>query len=274
MRRLCQKNHYIIFYLIFLMISGELSSQDLSIKPQQQAPEKVVEVDSLTYAPPRMKLKQAPKLPSVPAVVIAHGSREIKSVALTFDACATRKPSHYDERVTNVLVDTKTPATIFLGGKWMEEEPEHTKYLASLPQFELGNHSFLHPHMTKVSKERMQEELRWTQEVMYTLTGRQATLFRPPYGEYDSTVVKVAAEMGLRTIEYDLPSGDPDIHATKEKLIEYVASQAKNGSLIVMHINQHGWHTAEALPDIIAGLRNRGFRLVAVVELIGDMQMK
>jgi len=231
-----------------------------------------MQVDSLTYAPPRMKLKQPPPLVPVPAVVIEHGSRKIKKVALTFDACATRIPSHYDERVTKVLVDTKTPATIFLGGKWMEEEPEHTKYLASLPQFELGNHSFLHPHMTQVSKQRMQAELRWTQEVLFTLTGRQSLLFRPPYGEYDSTVVKTAAAMGLTTIEYDLASGDPGLHVTKEKLIEYVVSTARNGSIVVMHINQRGWHTAEALPEIISGLRKRGFTLVTVGELIQEPQ--
>lgn len=261
----------ILFVFILLRMKGSASCQDSISKQQQQLTLMIKQVDSLTYAPPSMKLEQPPKLPSVPAQVIAHGSRDIKKIALTFDACATRQPSHFDERVTKVLVDTKTPATIFLGGKWMEEEPEHTKYLASLPQFELGNHSFLHPHMTKISKKRIQEELRWTQEVMYTLTGRQATLFRPPYGEYDSTVVKVAAEMGLTTIEYDLPSGDPDVHATKEKLTEYVVSMAKNGSIIVMHINQRGWHTAEALPDIIAGLRKRGFTLVTVGELIDSM---
>lgn len=265
------KSVIILFVFILLGMKGSALCQNSISKHQQQLPPIIKQVDSLTYAPPNMKLEQPPKLPPVPAQVIAHGSREIKKVALTFDACATRKPSHYDERVTKVLVDTKTPATIFLGGKWMEEEPEHTKYLASLSQFELGNHSFLHPHMTKISTKRMQEELRWTQEVMYTLTGRQATLFRPPYGEYDSTVVKVAAEMGLTTIEYDLPSGDPDVHATKEKLTEYVVSMAKNGSIIVMHINKRGWHTAEALPDIIAGLRKRGFTLVTVGELIDNL---
>ena len=269
-------NNFIIIISIFILweISGSAFCQVSTAKLQQKLPATLKEVDSLTYAPPRMKLEQPPTLPPVSAVVIAHGSREIKKIALTFDACATRKPSHYDERVTKVLVDTKTPATIFLGGKWMEEEPEHTKYLASMPQFELGNHSFLHPHMTKVSKKRTEKELRWTQEIMYTLIGRQATLFRAPYGEYDSAVVKMAAEMGLTTIEYDLPSGDPDVHATKEKLIEYVVSKAKNGSIIVMHINQHGWHTAEALPDIIAGLRKRGFTLVTVGELIQDLQQK
>ncbi len=227
------------------------------------------EVESLPYAPPSIRIISPPTLPPVTPEVVAHGSRQEKKIALTFDACSTRQPSHYDERVTQVLVDTKTPATIFLGGKWMEEEPEHTKYLASLPQFELGNHTFLHPHLTKVPDERLREELRWTQEVMYTLTGKQATLFRPPYGEYDNRVVRMAAAMGLTTIEYDLASGDPDVHATKEKLIEYVTTTAKRGAIIVMHINRHGWHTAEALPEIIRKLRARGFTFVTVRELIG-----
>jgi len=153
----------------------------------------------------------------------------------------------------------------------MEEESEHTRYLASLPQFELANHTFLHPHMTQMSDDRIREELQWTQEVMYSLTGRQAHLFRPPYGEYDNRVVRIAAEMGLTTVEYDLASGDPDIHATRQKLVEYVTEKARDGSIIVMHINRRGWHTAEALPQIITELRKRGFKLVTVSELIHDL---
>jgi peptidoglycan/xylan/chitin deacetylase (PgdA/CDA1 family) len=78
--------------------------------------------------------------------------------------------------------------------------------------------------------------------------------------------------MGLVTVEYDLASGDPDRHATKEKLVEYVTSAAHSGSIIVMHINQRGWHTAEALPDIIAMLRKRGYKLVTVGELLADLK--
>jgi len=197
--------------------------------------------------PAQQKLQPAPPLKPVQPSVFSHGDRSRKEIALTFDACSTRKPSHYDERVTKVLLDTKTPATIFLGGKWMLDEPDHTRLLASSPQFELGNHTFLHPHLTEVSDERVREELRRTQDAMYSLTGRQPALFRPPYGEFDERVVRLAAEMGLTTVEYDLPSGDPDTSATKEKVIDYVTRRARSGSVIVMHINARGWHTAESL---------------------------
>lgn len=237
-----------------------------SVIPSSLSPQRKIE------GPTERKLHPAPPLKPVPPIVFSHGDRNRKEIALTFDACSTRKPSRYDERVTKVLLETKTPATIFLGGKWMLDEPEHTKLLASSPLFELGNHTFLHPHLTEVSDARVKEELRRTQDAMYSLTGRQPMLFRPPYGEYNERVVRLAAEMGLTTIEYDLPSGDPDVHATKERLIDYVTWKARPGSIIVMHINARGWHTAEALPEIIEKLRRRGFTFVTVSQLLRDSE--
>ncbi|MDE3056530.1 MAG: polysaccharide deacetylase family protein [Bacteroidota bacterium] len=209
-----------------------------------------------------------PSLRPVLPRVVSHGLSSEKTIALTFDACSTHAPSRYDERITEVLVKTHTPATIFLGGKWMEDEPAQTKYLSALPFIELENHTFYHPHLTKISNEQIREELRRTQEAMYTLIGRQPTLFRPPYGEYDKRVETIAAALGLTTVEYSLASGDPDPHFSKEVLIKYVTTMARNGSIIVMHINGRGWHTAEALPEIIARLRARGFTFVTVKDLI------
>ena len=258
--------------IYFLMLSLSVGTLWLSsCNPTIQVPEKdepsTAEI-VLPYAPPTLKVTEPPPLPPVAPEVVFHGPRDAKLIALTFDACSTRQPSHYDERVTQVLVDKQVPATIFLGGKWIEENLDHTRYLASLPQFELGNHTFLHPHLTKVSDARLREELAWTQAVLYTVTGRQATLFRAPYGEYDHRVVRLAAEAGLTTIQYDLVSGDPDVHNTKDKLITHVVENARPGSIIVMHINRRGWHTAEALPAIIDSLRQKGFTFVTVGELL------
>lgn len=240
--------------------------QESTPKPQHRQGE------HLPFAPASLLLKEPPPLQPVEPLMVLHGRRDRKVVALTFDACSTRKPSHYDERITKILIETKTPATLFLGGKWMEEETEQTKYLASIPYFELGNHTFLHPHLVGMSDDRIRQELSWTQEVMYSLTGKQPTLFRPPYGEEDDRVVRIAGSIGLRTIQFDLASGDPDSSISKERLIEYVSSMAKSGSIIVMHINRRGWHTAQALPEIISRLRKRGFTFVTVGELLSQLQ--
>ncbi|HVP59916.1 MAG TPA: polysaccharide deacetylase family protein [Myxococcaceae bacterium] len=214
----------------------------------------------------------APALPPVTPEVVAHGRRDRMEIALTFDACSTREPSQYDARVTAELLAANAPATIFLGGSWAKEEVAQVKELASHPQFELGNHTYTHPHLPAVKDDaRIRAELVRTQAEVKALTGQTPRFFRPPYGEYDQRVVRIAAELGLTTVEYDLPSGDPDAHATKERLVHWVVSRARPGSIVVMHINHVKFHTAEALPDIIAGLRKRGFTLVTVGQLVGDL---
>ncbi len=213
----------------------------------------------------------APLLPTVSPEVIAHGPRNHWRIALTFDACSTKDVSKYDERVTAELVAMKTPATIFLGGSWAKEESGHVRELASNPLFELGNHSYTHPHMALIADEkRLRRELERTQAEIHALTGVTPKLFRPPYGEYNDRLVRVAAQLGLTTVEYDLASGDPDTHATKERLAEWVLRKAQPGSIVVMHINHRRFHTSEALPGIIQGLRAKGYELVTVGRLLSD----
>jgi peptidoglycan/xylan/chitin deacetylase (PgdA/CDA1 family) len=67
---------------------------------------------------------------------------------------------------------------------------------------------------------------------------------------------------------YDLASGDPDSTISRERLIRYVVTSARNGSIIVMHMNGRGWHTAEALPEIIQALRAKGFIFSKVSDLL------
>jgi peptidoglycan/xylan/chitin deacetylase (PgdA/CDA1 family) len=122
--------------------------------------------------------------------------------------------------------------------------------------------------MNQIPDDSIRNELLRTQQILDSLTGKRAVLFRPPFGEYDERVVRIAAECGLKTVQYDLASGDPDPSFTSERLVRHVTSMAKNGSIIVMHINGNGWHTAEALPAIIAKLRERGFTFVSVSEML------
>ena len=225
--------------------------------------------EPLPYEPPAAGMQPAPSLPPIPPRIVTRGPRQQKLIALTFDACSTRGTSHFDEAVIRTLIRAEVPATLFLGGKWMEEHPDETIELTRYPQFELANHTHLHPHLKRESDVRVREELARTQDVLYTLTGRSARLFRAPYGELDERVAKLAGEMGLISIQYDLASGDPDPAISTKRLIDYVSDMARSGSIVVMHMNGRGRHTAEALPRIIFRLRKRGFRFVTVGELIG-----
>lgn len=203
----------------------------------------------------------------VPPVISEVETTE-KKVALTFDACSTLDPSRYDQRVVDILVREKVPATLFIGGRWAEEHPDILKNLAANPLFEIGNHTYSHPHMADVPPERMRDELARTQKAIVAVTGHAPTLWRPPYGEYSLRTVAEASHQGLTTIEYDLASGDPDPKLTPEKIAEWVQFKAHPGSIVVMHMNGHGKHTFEALPLVIKGLRAKGYSFVTVSDLI------
>src|SRR5512140_2907160 len=95
---------------------------------------------------------------AVPAALL-HGSRAARRIALTFDACTTRDPTPYDPRVRAVLDALHVPATIFVGGGWALEEEAQLRALARDPLVELGNHTFSHPHLTRLSDAAIRAEL-------------------------------------------------------------------------------------------------------------------
>lgn len=210
----------------------------------------------------------APPLPPVTPQMIRHLPHGDRTIALTFDACQTRKPAGYDTAIIRILRETQTPATLMLGGRWMETHPEATRDLGQDSLFELGSHSYLHPHMKGLPRERILEELQKTQDVMYRLTGKQGTLFRPPYGEYDENLVRIAGEMGLRCMLWSVVTGDPDRHVTADDIVHTVRREARPGSIIIMHVNGRGWHTAEALPALIEELKTRGYQFVKVSQAL------
>ena len=251
-----------------LLLAGLFGGCALWPAPAPKNDEQAVGVP-LPYEAPLTGLRSAPVLPAVATEVVRNGPRRKKKIALTFDACSTQGASKFDEGVIRALINVQVPATLFLGGNWMEEHPDETIELARYPQFELANHTYLHPHLPRQSDERVREELRRTQDMLYTLTGRTATLFRAPYGEIDARVARIVAEEGMVSIQYDLASGDPDPRISTKRLLEYVTDTAKSGSIVVMHMNGRGWKTAEALSRIILRLRKKGYQLVTVSELLG-----
>ena len=245
-----------------VLVSGCISQPPVDLHTEQTLG------SPLPYEAPQPGLIPAPKLAAVPPQVIKHGPRRKKRIALTFDACSTQGSSRFDEHVIRVLIDMKVPATLFLGGNWMEEHPDETMELARYPQFELANHTYLHPHLTRVDDDRVREEITRTQDILYTLTGRTARLFRAPYGELDGRVAKLVGEQGLISVQYDLASGDPDPRISARRLVEYVSDQSRNGSIVVLHMNGRGWKTAEALPRIIIRLKKKGFKLMTVSDML------
>lgn len=203
------------------------------------------------------------------AKLISHGDRARPYVALTFDACQSpNQLAGYDETIINILAETRTPATLFLGGLWMQRHPAQTRALAANPLFELGNHSWSHADFARLNPEEMSAEILRTQQLMTTLTGRRATLFRFPFGRHTEEALAVVGQEGLQAIQWDVLTGDPDPNVSARAMVKEVTIRTQNGSILIMHVNGWGRHTAEALPEIIKQLRGQGYSFVTVSQLL------
>jgi peptidoglycan-N-acetylglucosamine deacetylase len=220
------------------------------------------------------RLAPAPALAAVPGRVVSHGRRDLPFVALTFDACETRQHAGFDRGIVAILKREGVPATLFLGGHWMWSHPAETRMLAAArgpdgrPLFELGNHSFLHGHFPRECDRDVSRELALTQAVAYRLTGQQGRVARAPYGECTPAATRAAAALGLTLIEWDVVTGDPDPHVSANAIVRAVRERVRPGSILIMHVNGRGRHTAEALPRVLAEIRRRGLQCVTVSALL------
>ncbi|HVU49945.1 MAG TPA: polysaccharide deacetylase family protein [Polyangia bacterium] len=191
-----------------------------------------------------------------------------RAVAITFDACATRTHGYgFGRDVYDILKAERVPATIFVSGRWVEFHPAEMAELARDPLVTFGDHSYDHPHMSRLSAARMGEEIDQT-EAALARYGKKSVAFRPPFGDWNRHVIDVARARGLPTVTWDVVSGDPSKRTTKAGMIRNVVGGARAGSIVIFHINGRGLKTAQALPEILRALREEGLRFVSLAELL------
>lgn len=187
---------------------------------------------------------------------------EEKKVAISFDA------SWGASRTMSILETLKTydvPATFFAVGIWAEKYPDELKTLADSGRLEIATHSNTHPDMAKLSRKQIALELETSIKTIEEISGEKIDLFRAPYGSYSDALLEEAEKLGLYTVQWDVDTLDWKGLSASEIAARAVGG-AKNGSIILMH--NDGEHTAEALPAIITGLKNKGFTLVTIGDLI------
>ncbi len=186
---------------------------------------------------------------------------EEKLVALTFDAAWGADKTL---KILEILEKYDVKATFFLVGFWLDKYPEETKAIAE-SGCDIGNHSKNHLEMSKISKEKIKEELEYVNEKVEELTGKKPAYFRPPFGDYDNELIETAQSMGLQTVQWSVDSLDwKGLSATE--ITSRVTKNVKNGSIVLFHNNSD--NILEALPLVLANLINRGYKPVTLSELI------
>jgi len=248
-------------------IEHEAPPQNKS-EPDKSKPAKI----SRSVAPPVAQVREEPRpaqsLPRRRPIAmpgeIAHAAVSNK-IALTFDAGASGVPT---PAVLNALRASGLRVTFFITGKWAEQNPQLVKQIRQ-DGHEIGNHTYSHPDLRKLSDAEIREQLEKTDEVVTRITGRPCDpYFRPPYGARNKRVIRIAAEMGYTTIYWSLDSWDAfKKNITSSEVKERVLERVQGGDIVLMHCGSQA--TADALPSIIQELQSRGYQVVSVSELIG-----
>jgi peptidoglycan/xylan/chitin deacetylase (PgdA/CDA1 family) len=196
-------------------------------------------------------------------VELTRGSRGGSEVALTFDAGASGDPTR---AILKALDDADVKATFFLTGKWCERYPYLVREIVSAGH-EIGNHTYDHKDLTKLTDAEIADELKRADEAVYAAAGVHTIgYFRPPLGARNKHVLEVAAQNGYRSAYWSLDSLDSvQAGITSAQIRDRVLGKPAAGDIVLMHCGSE--ETSRALPEILKGLKARGYRSVRVSEL-------
>ncbi|HEX4304178.1 MAG TPA: polysaccharide deacetylase family protein [Rhizomicrobium sp.] len=209
------------------------------------------------------------------AEVIMRLPTHERVVALTFDACEQQRAMKLDTGISDFLVAHRIPFTLFLSGRFVQDNAAAVKALAALDFVELENHSWDHPnHMERLSDQGIRDEILMTDAEVARVTGRGTAFFRFPATNYTARTLADAEGLGFRVVHYRWEAGDPDPHETASRIVRETLEAVRPGDILIQHINGRGWHSAEAMPGLIAGLTAAGYRFVLLRDYLTDGRVR
>jgi probable sporulation protein (polysaccharide deacetylase family) len=173
-----------------------------------------------------------------------------------------------NEYLSDMLATLKrhnVSATFFLEGNWTKKNPELAKMIVSAGH-EVGNHSYSHPDMSKLTAAKAKEQIIKTNEIIEAATGEKSVWFAPPSGSYRDETVKIAHDLNMKTVMWTVDTVDwrkpsPDV------LINRVITKIDKGSMILMHPTDS---TAKSLDRLITLIEKKNLHIGTVSELMDE----
>lgn len=186
-----------------------------------------------------------------------------KKVAITFDAAWGADDT---ETLLTILREYNVKATFFICGYWVEKYPNEVKRIYE-EGHDIGNHGNTHAHVAQLNLEQNKKEIQGAHDKVKSLLGIEMNLYRPPFGEYNNTVLEAAEEMGYYTIQWDVDSLDWMKKGVENEINQVLKhKRLGNGSILLFHNDAE--FTPQALPIILKGLKDKGYEFIPISELI------
>lgn len=194
------------------------------------------------------------------AVTQKDAQGEKKKVALTFDDGPNPE---YTPQMLEVLKEKNVKATFFLLGEEVEKYPEIVKTIQKEGHV-IGNHSYKHEQLSKLTMEEACAQVNRTNELIYDITGVYPSYLRPPFGDWHE---KLDCEVNMVEVLWDVDTLDwsSQNHA---RIVNKVLKNVKEDDIILMH---DGYETSvTAAREIIDTLQKQGYEFVTVDEILFD----
>lgn len=179
-----------------------------------------------------------------------------KKIALTFDD----GPGKYTEQLLDGLKEADVKATFFLLGINAESNREIVKRIADEGHL-IGNHTYDHVQLTKLSLQEAKLELRKNSDLLYQITGKSILYMRPPYGEWSDAL---AENCDMTRVMWSIDPVDWSVQNTSQ-VAAHILSHAEDGSIILLHDIFRT--SVEAALQVIAPLKEAGFTFVTIDEM-------
>lgn len=186
-------------------------------------------------------------------------------VALTFDDGPT---AQYTSEILDLLDRRQVKATFFVVGRALERDPEVGRRIVAAGH-ELGNHTYSHTRLVLQPLPFIRQEIERT-DALIRQAGHQGEIyFRPPNGKKLVLLPYYLAATGRRTVTWSVAPESAPYEA--DVIVDRVLDQVRPGSIILLHVMYESRaESRAALPGIIDGLRERGYRFVTLSELLGE----
>ncbi|RKQ32543.1 polysaccharide deacetylase family protein [Oceanobacillus halophilus] len=188
-----------------------------------------------------------------------------KAIAITFDDGPN---PIYTPQVLEIFANAGGKATFFMIGEKMEKYPEIVR-MAKEKGHQIGNHTYTHADLSKLSVEELKEEIKRTEELIQELTGEMPHVLRPPFLLFNEETVAIAEENGYPMIgALNLDARDWEQPGVNH-ILEESRKHVKEGSILIFH-DGYGdrSQTIEAISKLVPELTEKGFQLVTVSELL------
>ncbi|MBE9205502.1 polysaccharide deacetylase family protein [Nostoc sp. LEGE 06077] len=189
-----------------------------------------------------------------------------KVIALTVDDGPWPKTTL---QMLDIFKANNVKVTFFWVGSALQANTEIAKQVVA-EGHAIGNHTWHHWYK-QMDEATAKKEIDRTSDLIYKTTGVKTTLFRPPGGFLNNGLAAYAKSQKYSVVMWSLTSADTDPHAKPQAFVNNVLKGAKPGAIVLMHDGGGDRHrTVEALPQIITGLKQQGYRFVTIPELLQE----